>query len=426
MNTEDEIFSYCLQFRDLEKVSHDTREYKLDRVKELLALAKHPELTFKTVHIAGSKGKGSTTAYLTHLFAAHPYRVGMYSSPHVFHWKERIQVWEGKKKLDIKTHLSNAFQYTKYCVSQLKDDRPSTFEILTLLAFITFREASCTWGMIEVGLGGRLDASNLIHPCYTIITSIELEHQKHLGNTIKHITQEKAGIIKSHVPIVIPSLAKIAHTVIKKTAQSHAAPLHYLSKYVRWHTDGISTRYSIIYKKYRKIIHSKLLMWGKYQIVNAGLALCIYLLEHKHIPAHVDCVLANTSLPGRSQLIPRTPALLLDGAHTPASIEEICKIFLKNFQKRGTLIIGLTKGKNIQAIAQSVRKFFSHVIISTAGADKPESPDLIAAFFQKENIKTEVYPRISHAINVAQSYRKPILITGSFHLIGAIPRTLLH
>ncbi len=271
----DETFAYFESFTNLEKVklTNRQRSFRLDRIETLLAYFDDPHNSFKSFHIAGTKGKGSTAAMLASILESDGHRTGLYTSPHVSSYLERINVALLPPEESMLVCLANRIrERIESLPSDLPGDfPPTTFELLTLLAFLVFRESRCEYAVLETGIGGRLDATNVVSPEASLLTPLDLEHTELLGDTIEQIAVEKGGIIKPGVPAFCGYQSESAKKIFRDICRERGAPLYFLD-------DEISlldvdhkpegTRYTIQVKG-RNTVSLSLSLRGRVQAENA-------------------------------------------------------------------------------------------------------------------------------------------------------------
>lgn len=441
----DTAFAYFESFTNLAKKTHYTvRTYRLDRMAALLDHFQHPEHSFKAIHLAGSKGKGSTGVFIRSGLSAKGYRTGLYVSPHVSTYRERFTV-DGRFIPDeiLLTTINFMIGHLEsFSFSEEKGYiKPTTFELLTLLSFLLFKETRCDWAVIETGLGGRLDATNVIQPKLSVITSIELEHTAILGDSIEKIAMEKAGIIKFQTPVVIGNLKDEAENTIKHTAKSMDAKMYSLKDEV----DSISTKTFIngekisISWKHKKTLQLSLQLRGNFQAENAALALLSLEAAGEYAGNKTVKAFERAFIPGRMELLQESPPVFIDGAHTEQSIIKLYDSFRQIFpNKEGILIFGAVIGKNHELMADYSIRCFKKIIISTPGSFKESDPDALYELFLRKkaelnlecNITLEKDP--AAALNLALIGNAepklpctPILISGSFYMAAEI-RSLYH
>lgn len=447
MNFSDihEAFSYIEGFTNLEKTQQYTvRTYRLDRMMKLLDHFGNPERSCRIIHAAGSKGKGSTCALTASALASLGYTAGLYSSPHVSTYLERFTM--AGKFFDEQCILDTVHQMfsrlTNFLFPEARGfEHPTTFELLTLLAFLLFRQAGCDYGVIETGLGGRLDATNVVSPLVTAITPIELEHTNILGNTIAEIASEKAGIIKPGVPVVTAPQYRDALRVITQKAAEQGAEVHHLPDLLV----HCSSR-SDMEKNHIQLVWSddtcddlEISMLGSFQAENCAMALTILkVLNLVPGPAEREAALQGISsavLPGRMEVIRRKRITVIDGAHTRRSVERIISSFRELFPAGGAVIFGAVTGKDHSYMAEAVLRHFDRIVISTPGTFKPSNPrELYELFaYTAQRMVTEgdldASPIILLEPDPAQALLRAhdmlfddegLLVTGSFYMASEI------
>ncbi len=450
-DTADDIFEHLGSFINFEKSQKQTmRDYRLDRMRMLLRHFDNPQDSMRTIHLAGSKGKGSTALYLAAGLSALGEKTGLYSSPHVTTYRERITlageffddgliISEGRKILD---------ELPEFTAAKLRGEaEPSAFELLTLLAFLVFRAAGCTVAVIETGIGGRLDATNVIAPIATLITPIEIEHAYLLGDTIALIAAEKAGIIKEGIPVFaaeqrFPEALEVVRTpAAEKHARFYYQPEVLEEFEARLTSSGTElslkwgSRNNTENTKLPPTLNTTLKMLGHVQAQNAALALTtlriLYDETFAKMPPRVWKELVRrvsaVSLPGRMELIGEYPKIALDGAHTPVSIQHILETFQEVFGDEGICIFGSVEGKNAEAMASLIGPAFHDIIISTPGTFKPSRPEQVWHTFLNYQPETVFFPDPKEALKHAMKKSigtRPILVTGSFYMVAEI-RSLL-
>jgi len=450
----DEAFAFFESRTNLEKgmpPGNPNRVYRLDRMRSLCAALDNPQDSFRTIHLAGSKGKGSTGAYIAAIMTSAGRRVGVYASPHLVDYRERFRI-EGE---EFPEEL--AFKTAAMLLERLPDIETglpgqggaTTFELLTLFAFLLFRDAGCDTAVLETGLGGRLDATNVIsRPEAVVFTPIEKEHTEILGNRLKDIAEEKAGIIKM-IP-GCPAFSSPQHfaamRVIRKKTQKNRLKLYEVSAEIRKISklehprspgdESVRFIWNIEWKNGDSDV-IQLNMGGKVQAENAALALLTgrNLVPEFHSGPDTQkpelSALADVSLPGRFQFLRYNPAVVLDGAHTPRSVAALAETFLHitrgGNQPQPVLLFGSVEGKDHKAMARKLcggpRPFFREVIISTPGYFKPSSPGLVAESFRKTGADVTLIPDPGEAWKTVMERAgdtRPILITGSFFMAGEI------
>ncbi len=391
-----------------------------------------PHIGLPTVHIAGSKGKGSTAAYTAALLAAAGYRTGLYTSPHVNSYRERFTIYpspmdrdqqrkeqrirESEDALDSESRAVWAVVEAMAADGIEEEELPTTFELLTALAFRFFLRCHCDWIVLETGLGGRLDATNLCKPKVTAITRIELEHQEYLGDTLALIAGEKGGIIKDGVPVVITPQHREARDVLYRIASERTAPVRDVTPP----------------EDLRELRDLPLAMAGAVYRTNAAQALNILTTLHDRegitLPREKDLrqALATTTLPGRGE---RRGDVILDGAHTRESIVHVGQ----NLPETPLVIIlGIVAGKDIAGIIAALTKVAAEIVVSQPGTFKPGNPTAVFEAVRAAGIPATLCRDPVKALAEARKRSRerftdsrPLLVTGSFYMVAEIRAILL-
>jgi dihydrofolate synthase/folylpolyglutamate synthase len=446
-----EVFDWVSGFINLEK-GQIPRSFNLDRMKFLAQAAGNPERCAPCIHIAGSKGKGSVTGMAASILEAAGFRPARYMSPHVSDFRERISL--GNSFFDESIYCAAGDELRAITESaavkkaELFDPAnggaPTFFELLTLFFFLCARRADCGAMVVETGLGGRLDSTNIVDPLVSIITLIELEHTAFLGETISAVAGEKAGIIKKGRPVVLAKQYDEVLEVFRQKAAETGSPLLYFPEAaeirdLRIHRGG--TDFTFSYKKGggQSALPLAVSTPGSIQAENAALA--IMALNSAFPRLDADAVrrgLECFGLPARFELLAQDPPLVIDGAHTPESAAACVETFCKLYGEGGVLLFGCAADKNAEAMAQVMAPHFSRIIISAPGSFKASDPRrayeafLAAVCRQKENapaqggetekpaLMPETTAAIRHALETSKSKPLPLLGAGSFYLAAEI------
>ncbi|MCL7453713.1 MAG: bifunctional folylpolyglutamate synthase/dihydrofolate synthase [Anaerolineae bacterium] len=326
MNYRDAL-SYIYHFTDYEKrgfAAYAPEFYSLDRVRRLLALLGDPQDAFQAIHIAGTKGKGSTAALAESMLRAAGYRTGLYTSPHLHSYRERIQVGG---ELISEGDVARLIHELRPVAEQIPDI--TTFEVMTAMAFGWFAEQAVDWAVLEVGLGGRLDATNVISPALAVITSISLDHMLILGDTIHQIAQEKAGIIKEGVPVVSAPQPDEALAVIEAVCQERAAPLTLVGRDWTWQAgrSDLDGQHFAIMSQSEVLDDLWMPLLGRHQLVNATTAVAALRALPGQAgtlpPSAIRAGLHDVVWPGRLEILNRSPLVVVDSAHNGDSAEKL-------------------------------------------------------------------------------------------------------
>ncbi|MBN1644206.1 MAG: bifunctional folylpolyglutamate synthase/dihydrofolate synthase [Dehalococcoidales bacterium] len=406
-------------------------QWDLRRVEELLKRLGNPHLKAKTVHIAGSKGKGSTAAMISSVLTKAGYVTGLYTSPHLHIFNERIRV-DGKLISDeeivglvarLKPEVEEVNREAKY-------GRLTTFEIMTALGFYYFALKKVDFQVIEVGLGGRLDATNVVKPEVCVITSLSLEHTDILGDTLTAIAGEKAGIIKPNSIVVTSPQAEEADKVIESVCRKQKAKLIRVGRGVTYEAlDFDDTRQSLIVHGRLGDYELDIPLLGDYQLGNASTAVAaleVLMEKGDNVPSKsIAEGMTSVEWEGRLQVLRRRPLLIADGAHNRDSVHKLKEALKKYFKfDKAVLIIGLSSDKDLAGIAVELAPVFDKVIVTRSTHPRAMETAPIAAEFRKYRIETEQAGDISIALPMALKLagaEDMICVTGSlFVAAGAI------
>ena len=433
----DEVFAYLESFTNLERGAFNPREYRLERMERMLAEFGDPQGAYRVIHVAGSKGKGSVCAFAASCCVAMGERVGVYMSPHVSDYRERIRlIGGGTTQSQCDGLIVECGERIAEYVDRLRErdsdeTLPTTFELLTLLGFLVFAAAECTVAVIEVGLGGRLDATNLVSPVVSVITGIELEHTDYLGETLDSVAGEKAGIIKPGVPVVMAEQPEEAREVLCRIASERDAPFARFNESVEVKIGGTSDTGTEVAMRFSDglELRSRLRLLGAVQAANAGLALMAVRTMYPNIRAETLAAgLANAWLPGRAELWPGTPRILMDGAHTPESVRTVLRIAedLQPDKDLRVLVFGSVKGKRHRTMLQSLVSQFRKIIISRPGTFKESDTDELLEMGLSVGGDCTKIDDIDAARRLLEGQDGGlVVVTGSFHLVGEARRVLV-
>ncbi|MBN2181802.1 MAG: bifunctional folylpolyglutamate synthase/dihydrofolate synthase [Sedimentisphaerales bacterium] len=429
-----QAIDYLFKRTDYEKeetLRYNVTTFSLERMEKLLSLLGDPHVKIPTVHIAGTKGKGSTATMLAKMLEANDYRVGLYTSPHVLHLHERISV---NSEMIDEAQMRDLINRIYAPVEKMsKTDPPTFFEIMTALAFMYFVDKAVDIAVIETGLGGRLDSTNVIKPEIIGITSLSIDHQQQLGETIDLIASEKAGVLKQGVPIITVQQEPAAMSVLKSQALALKAPLSVTGSDIdfshRFETSrehGPHTRICLTTPT-SKFEHLKVPLHGKHQAINCGLALAMLdklkSMGYKIDNEKVSEGLQKVSLPGRMEMISHDPRVMIDAAHNAASIRALIHAIGQNIPYDSMVVIfGCNNDKDIMGMLQELQYGADKVIFTRSNSAKAISPDDLAEMYTELCGKMcQSAPSLGPALQIAKSAvsrEDLICITGSFYLIG--------
>ena len=432
--TYEKAMEYLFSKTDYEqqkRLRYNVTTFNLDRMRNLMELVGNPHDKIPTAHIAGTKGKGSTATMLARMLESNNYTVGLYTSPHVLSLHERITV---NGEMVSESEMLSLMNRIYAPVEKLsKAETPSFFEIMTALAFMHFTDIKADFAVIETGMGGRLDSTNVIIPEVIGITSLSIDHQSQLGKTIDSIAREKAGIFKKGVPIVTVKQHPDAMSVLRSHAAFIKSPLTETGKDIdfsyRFETSpkhGPHTRICLTTPT-SKFEHLKVPMYGKHQAINCGLALAM-LDQLKSNGYNIDndkakVGLAEVSLMGRMEMVSHDPRVMIDAAHNAASIRALIHAIGQNIPYDSMVVIfGCNMDKDVEGMLHELRYGADKVIFTRSSSVKAMPPQELADIYT--DICGKMYQTASslgEALKLAKSAvgkEDLICITGSFYLIG--------
>lgn len=422
---------YIFHFTDYEKtpgVLYTSANYDLRRMEELLARLGNPHLQGRTVHIAGTKGKGSTAAMIASVLSTAGYRTGLYTSPHLLTLRERIRVDGALITEEELAALVERLQPEVEAVNQhLTAGQLTTFEVLTALAFVYFQEKSVDFQVLEVGLGGRLDATNVVKPGVSVITSISLDHTEVLGDSLEGIAREKAGIIKQgSVVVSAPQEPEVA-VVLKEVCRERNARLVRVGRDVL-QGKGLATpegqSFSLWGRGGRYDLTIPLL--GGYQLENAATAVAVLEeLAALGVELTVDGIargLSQVSWPGRFQILRRRPWLVVDGAHNPYSAKKLTEAVAEYFPRRRVILVfGTSSDKDFSGMIKELLPLAPHFIVTRSRHPRSASTSQLITELARQGGEGEEKEGVSQAISRALDIAGKedlILVTGSLFLVA--------
>jgi dihydrofolate synthase/folylpolyglutamate synthase len=410
MNYQDAL-AYIYHFTDYEKKGfavYAPEFYSLKRVRRLLALMGDPQHAFRAVHIAGTKGKGSTSAMLEAVLRAAGFRTGLYISPHLHTFRERIQV---SGKLIPESDLIRLLQQMRPLIEQVPDI--TTFEVMTSLAFGWFAEQGVDWAVLEVGLGGRLDATNVALPAVSVITSISYDHMLILGNTLTEIATEKAGIIKPQVPVVSAPQPDEVLAVLESVCAEQAAPLTLVGRDWTWRAgqanlDGQSFS---AYHGQEQMPDLWLPLLGEHQLLNATVTLATLDLLRQggaQIPdAASRAGLRSVCWPGRLEILGRQPFLVVDSAHNGDSAQKLMAALQALFDfERLVMIVGASLDHATPEMLHALLSPADRVIFTRSHHPRAADPAQLQAR-APEGIVSETSESVGEALDRALAEARP-------------------
>ncbi|MFZ7127828.1 MAG: bifunctional folylpolyglutamate synthase/dihydrofolate synthase [Desulfobacterales bacterium] len=391
----------------------------LDVIDDILKRLGDPQQRFNTIHVAGTNGKGSVAATLASILQASGFSVGLYTSPHLVRFNERIRV-DGNPIGDADVVAA----YEAVEAANRSEREPTFFEFSTAMAFAHFGDRKVNWAVIETGMGGRLDATNIITPQVSIITNISLEHRDYLGKTLTAIAREKAGIIKPGVPVVTGTHQPGVLSVIRDAAERQQAPLFRRGQEfrVRRNTSGTFDFHGL-----RHVWTGlKPALTGGHQVDNAALALaaCERLIE-AGVPIEERTIrvgMEKTRWPGRLEVVSRSPLVILDGAHNLMAARNLARYLegeMKN--RRLTFVLGVLSDKPYQAMLSAMLPICSRAIITQAKIDRAIPAETLAVQARRFIDDVTVVPDVGDAVRIAiegSAADDAVCVAGSLYVVG--------
>jgi dihydrofolate synthase/folylpolyglutamate synthase len=395
-----------------------------------LAALGNPHRSYKTVHIAGTKGKGSTATMLAEMIRACGLKVGLYTSPHLMNVRERVAV---NGQMISEQAFAKTVSAVARVTSKARVSPPTYFEVLTAAAFLHFHNEEVDLAVIETGMGGRLDATNVVTPEVVGITSISFDHTAQLGNDLGKITREKAGIIKKGVPVVSAPQPAEVKAVLRQAAESADASL-------RFSDEGVDFSYRFEFSRSAgrharicvttpnsRFEHLHVPLYGEHQATNCTLALnMLDVLKSRGLAIDDQQAMSgldNVHLEGRLQMICEEPRILVDGAHNAASVDALMRAIGQHIPYDSMIVIfGCQKDKDISGMIRRVQIGADKMIFTSTGSPRSADPnDLAALFTEHSGRMAQVAPTLDEAMHIATSAitrEDVICITGSFYLVA--------
>jgi dihydrofolate synthase/folylpolyglutamate synthase len=405
-------------------------KFGLSNSRQLMGLMGDPHLRFRSVHVAGTNGKGSTAAFLAGMLLAAGYRVGLYTSPHLVSFTERIRINNIPVTEDRVIDLAERVR-TRYDGLLSADGgalTPTFFEVTTTMAFTCFAEERVDVAVVEAGMGGRLDSTNVIMPMVSVITNIDVEHTEFLGDTIEKIAGEKAGIIKPGVPVITGTVQPEAIVVIERTAALAGAPVYRFPEDFGTEPRSTGAEQVFDYRGIGKRLSSlRIGMLGQHQIGNACLALaaaeCVSKAGIPVPDAAIRTGLANTKWEGRLERVTEKPDIYLDGAHNPASARALAEAVrdLKTSYRHLVLVIGILMDKDYRGIVSQLAPLADRIILTKPHYSRALSVGSLEAEIGKFPGIVDSAETVAEAIKLARQEAAEndlILITGSLYTVG--------
>jgi dihydrofolate synthase / folylpolyglutamate synthase len=398
----------------------------LDTISSILNSLDNPQNRFMSIHIAGTNGKGSIASALSSIFSKAGYCVGLYTSPHLVKFNERIRI-NGMPVSDM--DVLNAYEAVMNVSAGERE--PTFFEYTTAMAFHEFARVKVDWAIVETGMGGRLDATNVLQPQLSIISNISLEHRQYLGNTIAEITAEKGGIIKHGIPVVTGVNQKDAIEVLKDIAHNQQAPLFRLGEHfrVRQNKKDNTFSYAGINSTWENM---KAGLQGKHQVENAALTLAACEVLNRHDTdlsiEHIKEGLVKTDWPGRMEVVSQAPYIILDGAHNLMASRKLAKFISENLAKsKTTLLVGILDDKPYKGMLKCLLPLCNRLILTKPTINRALDPEILNRFARNFVDDIKIIPNVKdaffHAMDSVSS-DEAICVAGSLYVVGEVKQAL--
>jgi len=436
-----EALNYIYSFTNFEVTpagDYSSKTFDLTRIERLLAALDNPHGQFQSVHIAGTKGKGSTAAMMERVLRAAKHRTGLYTSPHLHTFRERIRV-DGE--MISRDDVVAGVEKLKPLAAEISG--LTAFEIMTALAFDYFRGRGVEIAVLEVGLGGRLDSTNVVTPLISVITSISFDHTAILGTTLAQIAREKAGIIKPGVPIITSPQNDEALSVIQDIAQEENAPLVEISPDLEFQVADADfqiapaaqdlekqaftlTRQAEIFDLSLFTLDLQIGLLGKHQLVNAATALAaLMVLRDQGVLVPDEAIrdgLANVEWHGRFEILSRDPCIIVDGAHNADSAHQLVATLHDMFPRaRLHFIFGASGDKDIAGMLAELFPAAESLVLTRSHNPRAADPARLAELASKHKTETSVAPDLAAALRDARQHASQgdvICVTGSLFVVA--------
>jgi dihydrofolate synthase/folylpolyglutamate synthase len=435
MFTYQQSLDYIYSFVDQEKLQPDKyepRRFDLTNMHALLGMLGNPHHRLQAVHVAGTKGKGSTCVMIASALQTAGYRAGLFTQPHLHTFRERIQI---NGRLIGEEEMVTLLEKQRPSIEELPD--PSTFEIMTALAFQYFAEQEVDYAVIETGLGGRLDTTNVLNPLVTAITSISYDHTYILGHTLEEIAGEKAGIIKEGKPVVCAPQRPEALEVIARTSQQRNAPLTLVGRDWLWerteaHLEGQGLRVTCQMPDAEGLMPrgATAEYWvpflGPYQLVNATTAIAtLDQLYRQGIDISQEQVtegLKTARWPGRLEILGRNPLLVVDGAHNVDSVQRMTKTLAEDLSfDRLFVVAGFSADKDIAGMMDELTSTADELVLTKSVHPRSADPEEVVRKATGKKARISVIEDVPAALRFALEKSQPedlVCVTGSLFVVA--------
>lgn len=395
----------------------------LDNITKLLAHIGNPHTKLKSIHIAGSNGKGSTASFTASILQEAGYKVGLYTSPHFTNFNERIRI------NGVMIPNTYVVEFVNENEGYINSELPTFFELTTAMAFQYFVDEKIDYAVVETGLGGRLDATNVLCSIASVITSISFEHTNILGNNLATIAKEKAGIIKRNQKVFIGKMPKIAKEVLTAISTERSSSLFELEKYLK--IEDLKAKLSF---NRNQLCIEKLPLAGEYQLINASLSALVVQelfpnIRVENIYLGLQSVISNSGIQGRFERYSENPSVIFDAAHNLEGIE----VFLNEYKKEcgkylhRNLIYGAMKDKNVEEILLKLNKYFDTIYVTEIDYERSITLSEFSKIEKKIGVIVKPLERPSKFIREFVSTKKneSLVVLGSIYILGEIKKRLV-
>jgi dihydrofolate synthase / folylpolyglutamate synthase len=390
--------------------------FGLDNISALVGLLGNPQQQFSSIHVGGTNGKGSVVCMLSKILEKAGYRTGMYTSPHLVHFNERIRI--NGEAIGDKEVAELTDRIRGVAVQEKGAHSFSFFDFTTAMALLYFREKGVDWAIVEVGMGGRLDSTNVIRPVVSVITNVEMDHMEYLGESITQIAQEKAGIIKEGAPVVTGASGEALQVIRKKAGdKSKVCVLGEDFSYIK--ADDQRLSYRGLEWDLKEV---RIGLQGDHQLFNGAIVLCAAeLLSQRGAalqPEKMEEALSSAQWPGRLEIAASDPVVLLDGAHNPHGARSLAAFLETHYRdKRKILVFGAMKDKNWKEMLHLLSPLVDEIILTKPDMERAANPKLLAAAapagIVRDNLRSALATAKEHA-----KKEDIIIVSGSLFIIG--------
>lgn len=395
----------------------------LENTRRALERLEHPEASLTAIHVAGTNGKGSTSAMVESILSAAGYRTGLYTSPHLLDYRERIRV-DGRA-----ASREELLEAAERILPHLPEVPLTFFEITTILAFLVFEARRVDVAVMEVGLGGRLDATNVLEKAFPVITDIHFDHERVLGRRLAEIASEKAGIIRGDRPVVTGVRRRAVVDLIEARCREHGAALTVLKDRVRWRIRDLSWRGTTFRLETGKNVYPDLVLPlpGEHQVANAALSVVAVETMGRTLGLRVDPGavrdgLARVRWPGRLQVIGENPLVALDAAHNPGGARALSRALGKLFpDRKKVLVLGMLVDKNFRRVIGLLAPGVGELVVTAPANDRGAPAELLARAAWAQGYRASTVPEVASAVERGVQAAGPegvVCVAGSCYTVG--------